>query len=340
MAKVLLVTILGWAYSLVTVAYPVLFLRKSQGTFVSEASKPKPPRRGKAPVAPAKPYADETMSVLLKGTIATAILSLVATKTSNEFATPLQTVFFCVATFASYVWGARLPPGFTKTIHPLITCTSLTLGIIYLTGLATESTFTDVLRTYKVGSLDLMETGAGDVLLFLLGPSVVSFGVSIYGKKQLLKENFVTVMTAMLISSVGGLFGTAAFVKAIKLGGSNGAMVRLSVLARNVTTALSMAITSILGGDISIAASVVVLTGIFGATYARRVLDGLGIADPITRGLTVGASSQGLGVASLVGEPDAFPFAAMSMVLTAVCATIVVSIPSLKDALIAVATEA
>ena len=335
-----MVTILGWVYSLTTVAYPVLFLRKSQANFVKEAPQAKAPKKGKAAVVPAKPYADETMSVLLKGTIVTAALSLAATKTSNEFATPLQSVFFCVTTFATYVWGARLPAGFTKTVHPLITCTSLTLGVVALTGLATGSTFADVLRTYKVGSLDLMKTGAGDVLLFLLGPSVVSFAVSIYGKKQLLKENFITVMGAMLISSIGGLFGTAAFVKAIQLGGSNGAMVRLSVLSRNVTTALSMAIASILGGDISIAASVVVVTGIFGATYARRALDAMGIADPITRGLAVGASSQGLGVASLVGEPDAFPFAAMSMVLTAVCATIVVSIPSLKDALIAVATEA
>lgn len=274
------------------------------------------------------------MSGLAKGTAATAILSLAATKMGNDLATPLQSIFLCVGTFATYVWGARLPGSFNKVVHPLITSTLLTSGIILLTGKATGLEFLDVLKSYKTGTLDLMKTGAGDVLLFLLGPSVVSFAVAIYGKKKLLKENFFIVMAAMLISSAGGLFGTAAFVRLIKLGGSTGRMVRLSVLSRNVTTALSMAIAAILGGDLSIAASVVVMTGIFGATYARRVLDALGVADPITRGLAVGASSQGLGVASLIGEPDAFPFAAMSMVLTAVCATILVSVPSIKDSLI------
>mmetsp|Transcript_25805 Transcript_25805/g.63187 ORF Transcript_25805/g.63187 Transcript_25805/m.63187 type:complete len:281 (+) Transcript_25805:812-1654(+) len=274
------------------------------------------------------------MSRLLKGSVATAILSFAATKMGNDLATPLQSIFLGISTFATYVWAARLPSSFTTTVHPLITSTLLTLSVIYGTGLATGFSFIDVLKTYKTGTLDLMKTGAGDVLLFLLGPSVVSFAVAIYGRKKLLKENFFIVMIGMLISSGGGLFGTAAFVRAIQLGGKTGAMVRLSVLSRNVTTALSMAITAMLGGDLSIAASVVVLTGIFGATYARRALDALGITDPITRGLAVGASSQGLGVASLVGEPDAFPFAAMGMVLTAVVATCLVSIPAVKDALI------
>lgn len=334
-AKVLSVVILGFVYSLVTVAFPVMFLRGTQKTAIPVKSAT-PPRRAKAPApsVPPKAFADETMSGLIKGTVATGALSLAATKMNNEFATPMQSIFLCVATFTSYVWGARLPASFNKVFHPLITSTVLTLATISLTGKATGADFLAVLKTYKTGTLDLTKTGAGDVLLFLLGPSVVSFAVAIYGRRNLLKENLFIVLAAMLISSAGGLFGTAAFVRAIQLGGSNGAMIRLSVLSRNVTTALSMAIANILGGDLSIAASAVVLTGIIGATYARRMLDALGISDPITRGLAVGASSQGLGVASLVGEPDAFPFAAMSMVLTAVCATILVSIPAVKDLLI------
>jgi len=332
-AKVLAVVVIGWAYSLVTVTYPVLFLRGKR----AKATAPQPVGKVKkaAPAAaPAKPFTDETMSTLLKGSVATAILSFAATKMGNDLATPLQSIFLGISTFASYVWAARLPSMLTNAVHPLIISTILTLGVMFTTGQATGVSFVNILKTYKTGTLDLMKTGAGDVLLFLLGPSVVSFAVAIYGRKKLLKENFFTVMASMLISSAGGLFGTAAFVRAIHLGGKTGGMVRLSVLSRNVTTALSMAITAILGGDVSIAASVVVLTGIFGAMNARRALDALGITDPITRGLAVGASSQGLGVASLLDEPDAFPFAAMSMVLTAVCATILVSIPPIKDALV------
>ena len=337
-AKVLLVVGLGFLYTLSTVSFTVLFLRTAQGTAIkSSASSLK--STGPA-AASSKPYSDDTMSFLMKGTVISAAASIAASRTGNDYAIPLRTIFHMIATCATFVWGARLPASFTKVVHPLITSTALTLGIVRLTGLATGASFLDVLKTYKVGSLDLMKAGAGDLLLFLLGPTVVSFSVAMYGRRKLLKENFPFILTAILVSSVGGLFGTAAFVRAIKLGGSGGGIIRLSVLSRNVTTALSMAIAGILGGDMSICAVVVVLTGVLGATFGRTLLNAFGIFDPVARGLGIGSAAQGLGVASLVPEPDAFPFAAISLVLTAISATVLVSIPAVKESLVSLAIGA
>ena len=277
--------------------------------------------------------------MLLTASVVTGAISIAASRLGNEYATPLNTLFMGFSTVAAYVWGyCSLPAAFTKIVHPLIIGTFLTLGVTQLSGWATGTTFLDMLKTYKVGSLDITKAGAGDILLHMLGPAVISFAVSMYSRKKLLKENLFVVLIAVLVSSVGGLFGTAAFVRAIQLGGRNGTLIRLSVISRNVTTALAMAITSILGGDISIATSVVIMTGVTGATYGRSILTAMGIHDPVSRGLAIGASSQGLGVASVISEPDAFPFAAMSMVLTAVSATTLVSIPAVKDALVKLAT--
>ena len=148
------------------------------------------------------------------------------------------------------------------------------------------------------------------------------------------------VITAMVISSAGGLYATGAFVRLIQLGGKTGnaALVRLSILARNVTTALAMALTDMVGGDLSIAAAVVCMTGILGASYGKPLLDAMGVKDPICRGLGIGSSAQGLGVASMADEPDAFPFAAIAMVLTAVAATSLAAIPSVRETLIDVTT--
>jgi putative effector of murein hydrolase len=66
----------------------------------------------------------------------------------------------------------------------------------------------------------------------------------------------------------------------------------------------------------------------------------MGVKDPIARGLGMGAAAQGLGVSALVSEPDAFPFAAISMVLTAICSTSLVSIPAVKNQLVSIATGA
>ena len=337
--KILLVTGLGLVYTLYSVAYSVLFLRKVSGKIAPAAPVKAPKKKAVAAGPPTKPFSDETMAFLYKASGILGAASLVTQKTMSDAAwgTTLKTVFFYTATFASYVRCARLPTAFVKAVHPLLSSTVVVWGLLYVYGILTGSSdFITSLKTYKTSSLAWDAAGAGDILLFCLGPSVVSFSVSMYSRKKLLVENFLIVLSAMMISSLGGLFGTAAFAKLIKLGGSSGnaLMIRLSVLARNITTSLAIPVTTILGGDIAIAVVVVVLTGIFGAQYGRKLLDAVNIQDPITRGLAVGSAAQGLGVSSMVSEEDAFPFAAMAMALTAVAGTVLVSFPGIKDAVI------
>mmetsp|Transcript_10197 Transcript_10197/g.23880 ORF Transcript_10197/g.23880 Transcript_10197/m.23880 type:complete len:520 (-) Transcript_10197:59-1618(-) len=344
--KILLVTCLGFVYTLYSVAYSVLFLRKLDGKVAPPAPAPAPKKNSAvASSPPTKPFGDETMAFLSKSSIVLGIASLVTQKTMGDapWGTTLRTVFFYTATFASYVRCARMPSAFTKAIHPLLTSTVVVWGLLYAYGIATGATdFIESLMTYKTGSLAWDVAGAGDILLFCLGPSVVSFAVSMYSRKKLLLENFKIVVAAMLMSSVGGLFGTAAFANLIRLGGTSGnaLIIRLSMLARNITTSLAIPVTTILGGEISIAVVVVVLTGIVGAQYGRKLLDLVNIQDPITRGLAVGSAAQGLGVSSMVSEEDAFPFAAMAMALTAVAGTVLVAIPEVKDAVVSMCGSA
>lgn len=236
---------------------------------------------------------------------------------------------------AAFVWSARLPASYIKAVHPLATSSVAILLIIQILAKITGRDFTAVLRSYRVASLNPMKAGAGDYLLYLLGPSVIAFAVPMYGRYTLIKRNLPAVVTSTLVSTIGSFFVTALFVRWIALGsGPNANVVRLSVIARNVTTALAMIITDMLGGDMAIAASVVCLTGILGGTYGKMFLNAVGIVDPIARGLSMGASALGLGVAAVSDEPDAFPFAAIAMVLTAVVGTSLVTIPAVKDSLV------
>jgi len=344
--KFISVVVVGFFYSMVTTTYTVLFLRSAQGKLASSspavaAPRKKAPvvaRKTAAPAAVAKAYRDETMSFLFKAALVTGVVSILATNAGNEFAMPVRTIFFFFTTFASYVWGARLPASFTKIVHPLILSTMITLSVILGTSVATADNFITVLKTYKTGTYDLLKMGAADIMLFLLGPSVVSFAISMYNRRFLLRDNFLIVIVSMIVSSVGGLFGTAAYVRLLQLGGKvGGGMIRLSTLSRNVTTALAIACTNVLKGDVSLAVLIVVLTGVLGATYGRTMLDSLKIHDPVTRGLAVGGAAQGLGVTSMMPEADAYPFAAMSMILTAISATVLVSIPSVNHALVTLA---
>ena len=337
--KVLSMIVLGFGFTMATTGYLVLAMRSAQGLVEEKVVEPAPPvARGRnapvaaAPAAPAKPFTEETFKFLIKGTVVAGAISVAASRQGNEYATPLRTIAMFLGTVLTYVFGARLPSGFTKVVHPLVTSTAGTLLLTKLDSLLTGSSFEDVLRTYKAGSLSPSKTGAGDLLLFLLGPAVGCLAVPMYSRKKIMADNLLVVLAACLCSSIGGLFGTAWYVRLLNIGSKS--MIRLSLLSRNVTTGLAIVITQILEGNIAIAASVVVLTGIFGATVGRGMLDALGIEDPVSRGLGMGAAGQGLGVAAIMPEKEAFPFAAINMVLTAICATALVSIPSVKQMLV------
>jgi putative effector of murein hydrolase len=317
----------------------VVAVRNLQGkTAVTTAAAASSNKSGSAVVVKKKssPFTDRQFNVAWKSALLTSILSIVATNLQSSWASPLQMVFTMCLTVACYLGATRLPATYNAVVHPLVTSSLAFLVVLRTLAGVNGQTFLDVLKTYKTGSLHPMKAGAADYLFYILGPSVVSFAIAVYSRKTLLFQNLPMVLTAMLISSAGGLFATGAFVRLIHLGGQTGnaALIRLSLLARNVTTALALPLTEMMGGNMSIAAAAVCLTGILGASYGIPLLNALGVKDPICRGLGIGSSAQGLGVASMAGEPDALPFASVAMVLTAVAATTFASIPSFRHALV------
>lgn len=161
----------------------------------------------------------------------------------------------------------------------------------------------------------------------MLGPAVIALACQMYDKRKLMRENLVEVGSAVTVSSFGGIFGTAAVVRLLQIASP---YLRLSLLSRNITSPLAMAIATILGADVSLAVSMVVVTGLIGANFGASILDSFGIKDPVARGLGIGAAAHGLGTAAFVEEKNAFPFAAIAMALTASATTVIVSIPLFK----------
>ena len=334
--KVLSVVVIGFYFSLYSIAYSVLSLRQYQGNLVSVASEKATTTTTSS--SPPKVFSDMCYQNVGYSSLVFGILSilLIQMTPGNRWITPIQTIFMSSVTIASYIFGTRLPKSITAFFHPLVTSTVITLLTTKVFGMITSNDFINVLQTYKSGSLSLWKGGAGDFLLFLLGPSVVSMSIAMYSRKALMKENWLVVLVSTSVSAGGGLFGTAIFVKWLRMAND---ILRISLLPRNITTGLAIAITNIMGGNVAITASVVVMTGIFGATFGTQILNASGIHDPVSRGLAIGGSAQGLGVASLVNEKDAFPFAAIGLVLNAVFATTLASIPPVKEFLLQLALD-
>lgn len=194
--------------------------------------------------------------------------------------------------------------------------------------------FLSTLTSYKVGSLCPVHLGAGDVLLYMLGPAVIALSCQMYNKKNLMKENLKEITAGISVSSIGGLIGTSYLVRLLNI---SNPILKLSCLSRNITSPLAMAISSILGGDVSLAVSMVVVTGLIGANFGSNILDKANVNDPVARGLSIGSAAHGLGTAAFKDEKDAFPFAAIGMALTASACTVLVSIPTVKKLILKIA---
>jgi putative effector of murein hydrolase len=156
--------------------------------------------------------------------------------------------------------------------------------------------------------------------------------VQMYERRALLKQNLSKILGTCLGASVFGLFSSAALSRALGLPPTLGK----ATLSRCITTPLAMAVAGLVGAETSIAVPVVVLTGILGANAGGARLASYQVSDSVSKGLAMGAAAHGIGTASLAEEPEPLAFAAMGMALTGVMTTVLVTIPPVRAALLAI----
>ena len=116
------------------------------------------------------------------------------------------------------------------------------------------------------------ETGAG-FINFLLGPATVALALPLYNNRRIIKENLPA-----------------------------SSQVLLSMIPKSVTTPIAMDISSAIGGIPALTAACVIFTGMLGATFNHKILEALKIKNNIAIGLSIGASSHGLGTSVCAGK--------------------------------------
>ncbi|MEQ8746701.1 LrgB family protein [Pyruvatibacter sp.] len=133
----------------------------------------------------------------------------------------------------------------------------------------------------------------GQWLLFLLGPATVALAVPLF-------RNWSGVRRAagplFLAISAGSLTAVAtALATAWALGAEIPTL--LSLAPKSVTTPIAMGIAHSTGGLQSLAAAIVIVTGIIGAVIGPWLLNRLGIRDPQAQGVALGTAAHGIGTA-------------------------------------------
>ncbi len=131
---------------------------------------------------------------------------------------------------------------------------------------------------------------------FLLGPSVVALGYTLYEQINYIKGKVITILTSILVGSFVGIVSVIAICRMMGVEES----IIASLEPKSVTTPIAVSLASRSGGIPALTAIVVVVCGIFGSITGPFILKTLHIKSKVAQGLALGAAAHGLGTARAI----------------------------------------
>mmetsp|Transcript_38414 Transcript_38414/g.68726 ORF Transcript_38414/g.68726 Transcript_38414/m.68726 type:complete len:689 (-) Transcript_38414:1385-3451(-) len=226
-------------------------------------------------------------------------------------------------------WVAGHNKVLSKVLQPVVTCTVGTLLALKCLCYLEEIPFFMGLKLFNTGIRTPVPRGAGDAVSWLLTPAVVSMGLGIFQKREMLFKYFKPLLALCTAQAAGSMFFMAGLLRV--LGVSK--ILAWSVLANSVTAPLAAEATKALamGGIMSIAMATAVSSGVIGAILGGLLLDAMNIKGNIPRGMALGMNSHGVATGVLSAEePASAPYAAMTFALVGCFAVILASIPGFQ----------
>lgn len=169
----------------------------------------------------------------------------------------------------------------TPLVNPVLVSVVFLVLLLKLTGISYED--------YNRG---------GSVVSFFLGPAVVALAVPLFRHRELVLRRLLPIGSGVLAGALTSIFVTVLVARAL---GASEAIV-LSLAPRSVTTPIALGIAEEIGAVPSLAATVVILTGVFGAVAGPAILSLARVREPVARGLAMGTSSHGIGTARALEE--------------------------------------
>lgn len=183
--------------------------------------------------------------------------------------------FGAVISLAAYYIGVQVKRKCKVALaNPLLIASILTIGVLLI---------------FKIDYRDYYESAK--YLNWLLTPATVCLAIPLYQQLRLLKENLKAILLGILAGVLTSL--SCVLLLALLFGLDHAQYVTL--LPKSVTTAIGMGVAEELGGYPSIAAVMIILTGVVGNVFAEGFLRLLGVRESVARGLAIGTSSHALG---------------------------------------------
>lgn len=211
-------------------------------------------------------------------------------------------------TIGAYALADRIAAALRR--HPLVNPLAMAITMVAAVVVATGTPYHD----YFAGA---------QFVHVLLGPATVALAVPLWRSRQTVARALVPLMAALVVGCIVSI--TSAVAIAWAFGAPR--MVIASIAPKSVTTAISMGVAEAVGGNAALAATIVIITGIFGAIVGWPMLERIGVRDPAARGFAIGLSAHGMGTARCFqSDPVAGSFAGIAMGLNGLLTAILVPV--------------
>lgn len=204
-------------------------------------------------------------------------------------------LLWLTVTIGAYALADRIAAALRR--HPL--ANPLLMAIVLVAGLvvATGTPYAD----YFAGA---------QFVHVLLGPATVALAVPLWRSRKTVLRALIPLLAALVVGCV------VSIASAVGIAWAFGAprMVIASLAPKSVTTAIAMGVAEAVGGNAALAATIVIITGIFGAIVGWPMLERLRVRDPAARGFAIGLAAHGMGTARCFqSDPMAGTFAGIAM---------------------------
>ena len=194
--------------------------------------------------------------------------------------------FGVLISLLAYYLGDRLRKKFKLAIlNPLVIAIVLTIAALCLLGVDFE--------TYSASA---------NYLSWLLTPATVCLAIPLYEQLSLLKSNY----RAILAGIVAGVFASMGCVLLLSLLFGLNHAEYVTLLPKSVTTAIGMGLGEEMGGNTSIAAAAIIITGVLGNICAEGFLKLVRVEERVAKGVAIGSASHAVGTtrAMEMGETE------------------------------------
>ncbi|MCR6636276.1 LrgB family protein [Devosia sp.] len=156
---------------------------------------------------------------------------------------------------------------------------------------------------------------------FLLGPATVALAIPLYKNLEKVRRSLLPIGGALLAGSLTAMGSAVAIAMAF----GAPADVVASIAPKSTSAPIAMELARNLGGIPSLAAVLVILTGILGAVIVTPLMNALKIKDYAARGFAVGVASHGIGTARAFQVSEvAGAFSGIAMALNGALTSILV----------------